>query len=63
MRAWSCNRRSSPFAEPRHAIAIGDTDLSIAARNQVADYSVGRNGLAWHAADNTPGAYRVPFTW
>ena len=46
-----------------HAIAIGDTDLSIAARNQVADYYVGRNGLASHAADNTPDAYRVPFTW
>ena len=46
-----------------HAIAVGDTDLPIAARNQVADYYVGRNGLASHAADNTPEAYRVPFTW
>ena len=46
-----------------HAIAIGDTDLSISARNQVADYFVGKNGLASHAADNTPAAYQVPFTW
>src|SRR5688500_2188138 len=46
-----------------HAIAIGDTDLSIAARNQVAAYYVGKNGLASHAADNTPDGYRVPFTW
>jgi hypothetical protein len=46
-----------------HAIAIGDTDLSISARNQVADHFVGLNGLASHAADNTPPAYQVPFTW
>jgi hypothetical protein len=46
-----------------HAIAVGDTDLSEGARNQVADYYVGRNGLASHAADNTPAEYQVPFTW
>lgn len=46
-----------------HAIAVGDTDLSTGARNQVADYFVGRNGLASHAADNTPQEYQVPFTW
>lgn len=46
-----------------HAIAVGDTDLSISARNQVADYYVGKNGLASHAADNTPADYQVPFTW
>jgi hypothetical protein len=46
-----------------HAIAIGDTDLASGARNQVADYYVGRNGLASHAADNTPSAYRRAFTW
>lgn len=47
-----------------HAMAIGDTDMD--ARNgiqQVADYYAGRNGLSTHAADNTPAAYRVPFTW
>ena len=46
-----------------HGIAVGDTDLPISARNQVADYYVGKNGLASHAADNTPADYRVPFTW
>jgi hypothetical protein len=50
-----------------HAIAIGDTDLwqkngRSTSRDQVADYYVGRNGLAGHAKDNTPTAYRVPFT-
>lgn len=46
-----------------HAIAIGDTDMSLSARNQVADYYVGKDGLAGHRPDNTPAAYRVPFTW
>jgi hypothetical protein len=46
-----------------HAIAVGDTDVSNSARNQIADYFVGLNGLASHAADNTPQAYQVPFTW
>lgn len=50
-----------------HAIAIGDTDLwqkngKTTSRDQVADYYVGRNGLSGHARDNTPTAYRVPFT-
>lgn len=46
-----------------HAIAIGDTDVSISARNQIADYFVGLNGLASHAPDNTPPEYQVPFAW
>lgn len=51
-----------------HAVAIGDPDLwqrdgGFTNRDQVADYYVGRNGLSSHAADNTPNAYRVPFTW
>lgn len=54
----SCN-----WAYHIHAIAIGDTDTHIEAADQIADYYVGRNGLASHAADNTPTAYRVPFTW
>ena len=50
-----------------HAIAIGDTDLwqsngKYTNRDQVADYYVGRNGLAGHGRDNTPLRYRVPFT-
>lgn len=61
--AWLRTPDQGPWPYHIHAIAIGDTDLSIAARNQVADYYTGRNGLASHAADNTPEAYRVPFTW
>ena len=50
-----------------HVIAIGDTDVwqsngQYTNRDQVADYYVGRNGLAGHAWDNTPAQYRVPFT-
>ena len=46
-----------------HAIAIGDTDTHIQAADQVGDYYLGRSGLSGHAADNTPAAYRVGFTW
>jgi peptidoglycan hydrolase-like protein with peptidoglycan-binding domain len=51
------------FAYHIHANAISDPDMSRAARNQVNDYYFGRNGLANHAADNTPEQYRVPLTW
>ena len=61
--AWLRTPDQGPWPAHIHAIAIGDTDLSISARNQVADHYVGKNGLASHAADNTPEAYRVPFTW
>jgi hypothetical protein len=46
-----------------HANAISDPDMSRPARNQVHDYYFGRNGLANHAADNTPEQYRVALTW
>lgn len=50
-----------------HAVAIGDTDMwqrdrGYGNRDQVADYFVGRNGLAGHAKDDTPTKYRAPFT-
>ncbi len=61
--AWLRTASQGPWPDHIHAIAVGDTDLSSGARNQVADYYVGRNGLASHAADNTPAAYQVPFTW
>ncbi len=51
------------FAYHIHANGISDPDMSRPARNQVHDYYYGRNGLANHAADNTPEAYRVAFTW
>jgi peptidoglycan hydrolase-like protein with peptidoglycan-binding domain len=46
-----------------HANAISDPDMSRQARDQIHDYYFGKNGLASHAADNTPSAYRVAFTW
>jgi len=46
-----------------HANGISDPDMSRPARNQVHDYYFGKNGLANHAADNTPEQYRVPLTW
>lgn len=54
---------SDGFAYHIHANGISDPDMSRAARNQVNDYYYGRNGLANHAADNTPEAYRVALTW
>lgn len=56
------------FSYHIHAVAIGDPDIwqkdgGHIARDQVCDYYIGRNGLASHAADNTPSSYRVPFTW
>ncbi|MGH8878494.1 MAG: peptidoglycan-binding protein, partial [Stackebrandtia sp.] len=46
-----------------HAVAVADPDLSSQAQDQVHDYYFGKNGLASHAKDNTPSAYRVKFTW
>jgi hypothetical protein len=56
------------FSYHVHAVAIGDPDVwqrdgGHVARDQVCDYYKGLNGLASHAADNTPTAYRVAFTW
>jgi hypothetical protein len=51
------------FAYHIHAAAVSDPDMSRQARDQVHDYYFGRNGLASHAADNTPEQYRVAFTW
>lgn len=59
---------SQGFSYHIHAVAISDPDIwqrdgGHVARDQVCDYYIGKNGLASHAADNTPSAYRVPFTW
>ncbi len=61
--AWLRTPEQGDWPFHIHAIAIGDTDLASGARNQVADYYVGKNGLASHAADNTPVSYQAPFTW
>lgn len=54
---------SDGFAYHIHACGISDPDMSRSARDQVHDHYFGRNGLANNGADNTPSAYRVPFTW
>ncbi|MGH8793133.1 MAG: peptidoglycan-binding protein [Stackebrandtia sp.] len=51
------------FAYHIHAVAVADPDMSGPAQRQVHDYYYGKNGLASHAADNTPSEYRMPFTW
>ncbi|MDA1360483.1 peptidoglycan-binding protein [Glycomyces luteolus] len=51
------------FSYHIHANAVGDTDMSAPAQRQVHDYFYGKNGLASHAADNTPDAYKGSFTW
>jgi peptidoglycan hydrolase-like protein with peptidoglycan-binding domain len=51
------------FAYHIHANAVGDTDMAGVAQRQVHDYFFGKNGLASHAADNTPSAYKGSFTW
>ncbi len=45
-----------------HGIAIGDPDLSSAARDQVVDYKNGRNGLASNGPDDGPRTW-VTMTW
>jgi hypothetical protein len=54
---------SDGFEYHIHANAINDPDMSRQGRDQVNDYYFGRNGLANNAADNTPAAYKMPFTW
>ncbi|NUT34621.1 MAG: peptidoglycan-binding protein [Hamadaea sp.] len=61
--AWLRNPSQGDWPYHIHAAAVSDPDLSQQARNQIYDYYYGKNGLANHAADDTPTAYRVAFTW
>lgn len=61
--AWLRTPEQADWPYHIHAIAIGDTDTHREAADQIADYHAGKNGLAGHAADDTPEAYRAPFTW
>jgi peptidoglycan hydrolase-like protein with peptidoglycan-binding domain len=61
--AWLRNPSQGDWPYHIHAAAVSDPDMAQAARNQIHDYYFGRNGLASHAADDTPSAYRVAFTW
>jgi hypothetical protein len=51
--AWHRVAIPHVWEEHVHAIAIGDQELSAAARAQVADYYAHRNGLADHGPDPT----------
>jgi hypothetical protein len=55
--AWSRGRVADSFQNNKHihAIAIGDTQASSGAKNQVASFKRGRNGLSGDGAD--PDAY------
>jgi peptidoglycan hydrolase-like protein with peptidoglycan-binding domain len=61
--AWLRNPSQGDWPYHIHAVAVSDPDLSTQARNQVHDHYFGKNGLANHAADDTPSSYRVTFTW
>jgi peptidoglycan hydrolase-like protein with peptidoglycan-binding domain len=61
--AWLRTPSQGDWPYHIHAVAVSDPDLAPAARRQVYDYYYGKNGLASHAADNTPSSYRVAFTW
>lgn len=63
--AWSRGRVADSFENSKHihAIAIGDTQASTGAKNQVASFKRGRNGLKDDGVD--PDAYlgRATPTW
>jgi peptidoglycan hydrolase-like protein with peptidoglycan-binding domain len=61
--AWLRNPSQGSWPYHIHAAAVSDPDLASVAANQIHDYYFGRNGLANHAADDTPTAYRTAFTW
>lgn len=48
------------FAYHIHAVAIGDREMSSAARSQVSAYARGRNGLANNRADSAPASVGRP---
>lgn len=60
--AWHRLPSQGPWIEHIHAIAIGDGELSPAARQQVRDYRDGLNGLANEGPDNGPRLHPIP-TW
>ncbi|MEV6970479.1 peptidoglycan-binding domain-containing protein [Hamadaea sp. NPDC051192] len=61
--AWLRNPSQGDWPYHIHAAAVLDPDMAETARDQIYDYYIGKNGLASHAADDTPTAYRMPFTW
>ena len=59
--AW--HRQPPAFIYHIHAIALGDTDASSAARNQVRDYAEGRDGLADRGPDGDASVGRHAPAW
>lgn len=60
--AWHRTPAQGNWGHHVHAIAIGDAELSRGARNQVASYKSGHNGLASNGKDTFSRAY-VNNTW
>jgi hypothetical protein len=58
--AWYRAYLPGVWSEHIHCIAIGDKQLSPAARDQVVDYYAGRNGLANNGPDNGPRISPIP---
>jgi peptidoglycan hydrolase-like protein with peptidoglycan-binding domain len=61
--AWLRDPSQGSWPYHIHAAAVSDPDLAPVASNQIHDYYFGKNGLANHAADDTPTDYQVAFTW
>lgn len=59
--AWHRTAIPDVWGEHIHAIAISDPDLSSGARDQVADYFNGRDGLAGNGADPGPKVKKTTF--
>jgi hypothetical protein len=51
---WKREEWQGPWADHIHGIALGDTEASWGAKNQMTDYLMGRNGLKGHAKDDGP---------
>lgn len=58
--AWYRTSAQGPWSPHIHAIAVGDSDMSSGARQQVSAYYAGRNGLASNGADDGPRLNPIP---
>lgn len=58
--AW-IRTRNEGFSPHTHAVAIGDKEMSPSAKDQVADYFAGRNGLANNGPDSAPASVGRPY--
>lgn len=62
--AWLRTPDQGPWPEHIHAVQLGNAKLSAGAKQQVAAYEAGRNGLANYGPDDGPTvAYPEPFDW